>query len=318
MYSFNNWPAQHRNLLLIVILLVIAFCIVGYIRIYPRWVEYTDLRDEKASIESKLLKSEWPKDPERLKAILSQLTKRLDKDNGNNNGKGLKAETDEVMNKATSMFTEKIVDEYESIAFFIQRASQTEYKNQYDLLDSYFQGKNINIDNTVFGMNEMSSEPLKYQMLLKLWTTQAVVDCALQAKMRIISQRVAGGNHGRPISMVSILPMQSYYMNEKDAAPYLLEFPVHIEIMGTLENFSNFTDLLFKDGRFLPMTKLELAAVPPNLKNPPRPDNEGNIYSSWIVARVTCSSFFLPQTPPKDEGGSSSSKKTKTERPVGI
>lgn len=318
MHSFKNWPAQHRNLLLIVILLAIAFSVVGYVHVYPHWVEYTELRDEKSSIENKLLKSEWPKDPERLKAILAQLTKRLEKDNGNNNGKGLRAETEEVIAKATSMFNDKIVEEYESISFFIQRASQTEYKNQYDLLDSYFQGKNINIDNTVFGMNEMSSEPLKYQMLLKLWTTQAVVDCALQSKMHIMTQRTAGGNHGRPVSMVSVLPMQSYYLNDRDASPYLLEFPVHIELIGSLQNFSDFTDLLFKDGRFLPMTRMELAAVPPSLRNLPKPDGEGNIYSGTVVARVTCSSFFLPQTPPKEDSGSSSSKKTTTARPVGI
>ncbi len=321
MYAFKDWPSQHRNLLLIVLFLIIALAVVGYLRTYPRWVEYTEIRDEKASIESKLIKSEWPKDPERLKAILSQLTKRLEKDNGNENGKGLKAETEEVMAKATSMFNERIINEYESIGDFIQKASQTEYKNQYDVLDSYLQGKNINIDSTIFGMDESTAEPLKYQMLLKLWTAKEIVDCALASKMMVMSRRPQAGSRGRMSALITVKPMQSYYINNSDSSPYLLEFPIHIELMGTLENFAKFTDSLFSDGHFLPMSKLELSAVPPQQRNPPKPDKEGNIYSRLIIARVTCSSFFLPQTPPQKEGGSgkgSGGGGKVSERPIGI
>ncbi len=317
MHNFKDWPSQHRNLLLIVLFLLIAFAAVGYIRVYPRWVEYTEIRDEKASIEAKLIKSEWPKDPERLKSILSLLTKRLEKDNGNNNGKGLKAETEEVMAKATSMFNERIINEYESIGDFIQKASQTEYKNQYDVLDSYLQGKNINLDNTIFGMDVATSEPLKYQMLLKLWTVKEVVDCALQAKLFVISIPSPSGGRGKTASMRTVKPMQSYYINNNDANPYLLEFPIYIELRGTLENFSKFTDILFSEGRFLPLSKIELAALPPSLKA--QPDKQGNIYSRIITARVTCSSFFLPQTPPqKDSSTPKGGSSAPSERPVGI
>ena len=317
MHNFKDWPSQHRNLLLTVLFLLIAFAAVGYIRIYPRWVEYTEIRDEKASIEAKLIKSEWPKDPERLKSILSLLTKRLEKDNGNNNGKGLKAETEEVMAKATSMFNERIINEYESIGDFIQKASQTEYKNQYDVLDSYLQGKNINLDNTIFGMDVATSEPLKYQMLLKLWTVKEVVDCALQAKLFVISIPSPSGGRGKTASMITVKPMQSYYLNNNDANPYLLEFPIYIELRGTLENFSKFTDILFSEGRFLPLSKIELSALPPSQRT--QPDKQGNIYSRIITARVTCSSFFLPQTPPqKDSSTPKGGSSAPSERPVGI
>ena len=312
MHKFNDWPVQHRNLLLIVLFMLIALAAIAYIRLYPRWTEYTDLRDEKASIEEKLIKSEWPKDSGRLKAILQLFNNRL---NGEN---GLIADTKNVIARATSMFNDRAEEEYESIELFMQKASQTEYKNQYDMLESYLQGKNIYIDNTVFGMDESTADPLKYQMLLKLWTVKEIVDCALEAKMIVLTRPSPSGAHGKVASMITVKPMQSYYISNNDASPYLLEFPVYIELRGTLENFSKFTDLLFTGDRFLPMSKLELVAVPPSLKNPPKPDKAGNIQSKIIIARVTCSSFFLPKTPPQKEGSSGKSISTPSERPVGI
>ena len=318
MHNYKDWPVQHRNLLLIVLFMAIASAALAYIRLYPLWTEYTELRDEKASIEAKLLKSEWPKDPERLNALLSQFTKRLNKDNGNDNGKGLIAETKDVIETATSMFNERIDDEYESTAVFIQKASQTDYKDQFNTLELSLQRYNVNIDNTVFGMSETTAEPQKYQMLLKLWTVEKIVQCAVDAKLKVINRPSPSGGQGRIVSMITVKPMQSYYINANDAEPYLLEFPVYIELIGTLENFSKFTDSLFADGRFLPMSQLELTANPPSVKNPPKPDKAGDIYSKLITARITCSSFFMPQTPPQKDSAPSKDVGKPSDRPVGI
>ena len=346
MHNFKDWPSQHRNLLLIVLFIVIACAAATYIRLYPLWVEYTELRDEKESIEAKLLKSEWPKEPGRLNGYLQNFTKRLegteknkrskaktndkandkdkDKDNGdvadneNEKDKGLVAETAEVIKNATSMFNKRIDNEYESTAVVIQKASQTDYKDQFNTLDNYLEGKGINIDNTVFGMSETTTEPLKYQMLLKLWTVKEIVDCAIDAKMIVINRPSPSGQ-GKRVGMITVKPMQSYYINANDAEPYLLEFPVYIELIGTLENFSKFTDSLFSEGRFLAMSQIELTANPPSLRNPPKPNKDGDIYSKIITARITCSSFFLPQTPPqKNTAPSSKDTGRPTERPVGI
>ncbi len=317
MHNLKDWPVQHRNLLLIVLFAAIAFAAIAYIRLYPLWTEYTELRDEKASIEEKLLKSEWPKDPDRLNALLKQFSKRLDKDNGNDNDKGLIAETQDVIQKATSMFDDLIVNEYESTAVFIQKASQTDYKDQFNTLDTSLNGIGINIDNTVFGMSETTTEPLKYQMLLKLWTVRKIIDCALEAKMAVVSRPSPSGQ-GKRVAMITVKPMLSYYINANDAEPYLLEFPVYIELVGTLEHFSKFMDSLFTDERFLPMSQLELTANPPSLRNPPKPDKAGDIYSRIITARITCSSFFLPQAPPQKERAPSKEASSSSERPLGI
>ena len=310
MANNHKWPAGHRNLLAVVILLTIAAIACIYLRLRPRWLEYTETRDEKASIEAKLIKSEWPNDPERLEAILKGFTKQLgDKE------KGLKVETAQIIAKATGMFKERIENEYETIPDFIQRASQTEYKDQYDRLDTYLQGRSIILDTSVFGMNELTSEPFKYQMLLKLWTTQAIVDCALDNKLRVTSKPLAG-SRGRRASSITVLPMKSYYLNENDATPYVLEFPVQLEIIGSMANFSAFVDSLFTEGRFLPITNMELIAQPPQGGKLPGHDKEGIINYHTIRVQIICSSFFLPQTLPQKEV--TSPKAVVSERPAGI
>ena len=310
MSNNSKWPTGHRNLLAIVILLTIAAIAVTYLRLRPRWIEYTETRDEKAGIEAKLIKSEWPNDPERLEAILNGFNKQL-----GNKEKGLKVETAQIIAKATSMFKERIENEYETIPDFIQRASQTEYKDQYDRLETYLQGKNIILDTSVFGMNELTSEPLKYQMLLKLWTTQAVIDCAINNKLRVTSQPLPG-SRGRRASSITVLPMKSFYLNENDPTAYVLEFPIQVELTGSMANFSAFVDSLFTEGRFLPMVNMELIAQAPHGNKLPNSDKEGNINYHSIVVQVVCSSFFLPQAPPQKD--STSGPKTVSERPVGI
>lgn len=296
--NLQKWPREHRILLGTDIVLLILCLLAAFFYLKPRWVQYVEERDEKASLEARLNKSEWPKDSERLKAMLKDFNKKLDKDNGN--GKGLKKETTEILTRATELFKDKIVNEYGSVADFMQKASQTEYKDQFDKLDTYFQGKNIYIERSYFGMDELTSEPFKYQMLLKLWTTQAVVDCALKAKLKIITRPLGGGNRGRRASHISVLPMNSYVLNQNESTPYLLEFPVNIELTGTLDSFSAFVDSLFANGRFLPMTKMELVAQQPNLQKT-KPDADGRINTRAIAIRVVCSSFFLPAPAPMKE-----------------
>ena len=306
-----QWPAGHRNLLAIVILLTFAAIAVAYLRLRPHWIEYTEMRDEKAGIEAKLVKSEWPNDPERLEAVLKAFSKQLgDKD------KGLKKDTAEIIARATGIFKERIENEYETIPDFIQRASQTEYKDQYDRLDSYLQGKNIILDTSVFGMNELTSEPFKYQMLLKLWTTQAVVDCVLNSKMGVTWRRLTG-SRGRMASNITILPMKSYCLNEGDANPYILEFPVQLEISGTIAEFYAFVESLFTEGRFLPVTRMELVNLAPAGGKLPKPKKDGDIDYQRIVVQIVCSSFFLPQAPPQQKD-SPSGKAAVSERPAGI
>ncbi|MBR4221533.1 MAG: hypothetical protein IKR81_10270, partial [Victivallales bacterium] len=124
------------------------------------------------------------------------------------------------------------------------------------------------------------------------------------------------GSRGRRASCITVLPMKSYYLNEDDANPYVLEFPVQLELIGNMANFSAFVDSLFTEGRFLPITNMELIAQPPQGGKLPGHDKEGNINYHVIRVQIVCSSFFLPQAPPQKEA--TSTKSVVSERPAGI
>ena len=310
----RKWPEKHKMLLIVSLILAFATALYIYFILKPVWEEHSQAQSEMNDLNARLRQTIWPSDPDRLEALLAEYRRRLDKDNGT--GRGQIEDTRKLLALASSMFDEMIIREYGSKADFMSKASQTEYKDQYDRLDTYLQGKNIVLDTSVFGMNELTSEPFKYQMLLKLWTTQAIVDCAINNKMRVTAKPLAG-SRGRRASNITVLPMKSYYLNENDANPYVLEFPVQLELIGNMTNFSAFVDSLFTEGRFLPITNMELIAQPPQGGKLPNHDKEGNVNYHTIRVQIVCSSFFLPQAPPQQKEGTSS-KTVVSERPAGI
>ena len=255
-------------LLVISLLLAITALLYVFFILKPVWIEHSQAEAEIKELNGKLSQSIWPRDPDRLDAMLGEFRKRLDKDNGT--GKGQIEDTKKVLELASSMFNEMIIREYGSKADFITKASQTEYKDQFDKLDTYLQGKGISLDTAIFGMNELSSEDDNYPMLLKLWTTKAVVDCILASGMKITNARLPG-TKGRASSQLKVLKAKSYFVDGKAEQPYLIEYPVFAEVTGNSRQLAALADQLFSNGNFLPLTQLEIVAdLPPGGRQQPK------------------------------------------------
>ncbi|MBQ6474158.1 MAG: hypothetical protein IJJ33_19380 [Victivallales bacterium] len=289
-----KWPKCHQNLVAVVFLLAVACLLAWMFRLRPQWQEYDRLRAEREGLEGQLKSSAWPRDASRLDALLRDYRKRIDKDLGTGTGQGLREYSENVLRRATSQFHERIIGEYGSLQDFMQKASQTEYKDQYDRLDTYLLGHKVNLDQSIYGMDESTNEPHKYQMLLKLWTTQGVVDCAVGAGLRVTQSR---SSRGRPASQVHICPMRAYALSDSSAEAYLLEFPVQMEVRGKLEAFRRFVQSLCSENHFYPIIQMELVTTPPRTggKNPDKGDKDGFFRTHDLTARVVCSSFFMPK-----------------------
>ena len=309
-----KWPKCHQNLLATILLLFLASMMFVMFRLRPQWQEYSRLRSERDGLEGQLKSSIWPRDASRLDALLRDYRKRIDKDLGTGTGQGLKQFSEDVLKRATSQFDERIIGEYGSIQDFMQKASQTEYKDQYDRLDTYLLGHKVNLDQSIFGMDESTNEPHKYQMLLKLWTTKGVVDCAVAAGLKVTQSR---SSRGRPASQVHICPMRAYTISESAAESYLQEFPVQMEVRGKLSAFRKFVQLLCSDGHFFPIIQMELSTTPPRTsgKNPEKGDKDGFFRTRELTARVVCSSFFMPKA---GEAVKMEVKKTRPSLPQGL
>jgi len=275
---------------MITIAAVIAALLAFIVFLQPKWKALKETRSDFARTENKLKESPWPRDSERLQTILNNYQKTL------SSGKqsGLKSFSEETLKKATSLFNDKINDEYGSAALFINKASQIEYKDQYDRMNSTFQNQRIYLDQFIFGMDESTVEPEKFKMLLKVWTAEKLVNLALEHKLRIAQDRsLRTGPHNQYFAAkISVLPERAYILDEGDKAPFLLEFPVRITVRCSMKNFLSFVAALQTEPVFLPMVQMEMLTdtSPANRIS----DEEGNLSMSDLEITIVCSSFYHP------------------------
>ena len=284
----DRWLPQHRILALLSLLLAIACAAYGFLRLRPQWRLYQDTLEEKESVDSKLNATAWPRDPDRLQVILKDFRAKLGKGNSKN---GMTADTAQLLEHATVLFRERIDAAYGSTEVFLEKSSQTEYKDQYDRLASDLREKGVILSSEIFGMDEETSEDLKYQMLLKLWTARAVTDRIFTSGLTILRKP---DSRKRPVSVITVLPVKEYILSADDTSPYLIEIPVKVEMTGTMEQLQAFIHSLYTEDCFLPIIQMELSTPPPP---PPAQTDNGQprkVEQRMIQVKVICSSFFLP------------------------
>ena len=73
----QNWPASHRNLLSVSIVLLLIFLGIAYFIVYPMWREYDEEHSEYEENEHKVATSQWPRDAERMQGLLNSYKKIL-------------------------------------------------------------------------------------------------------------------------------------------------------------------------------------------------------------------------------------------------
>lgn len=338
--TLQRWPKLHRMLLVVAFLLLVVAVLYGVFIVLPRRSAYKELLSEKKAIEKKLAESLWPQDSERLKSLLKDYERTSDGTMKRSVGNavktvdwdvmGAKDKAEMVLKHCTSMFDKRIANEYGDVSNFINKASQTEYKDLYDRTAALLEGLKVFLEPSIFGMDETTAEPAKYQMMLKMWTVEELVRRVTASKLQVVREMsVNTAGRGRP-SKITVLPMIAYRLDERDKEPYLLEFPVRMEVSGSMENVIDFVrslqprpSWLAGDGEevtsdecFLPMKQLEMLALSPQrgevLVEPSgevklafrKPNGElagnrlmgqnGLLEIKQITATVICSSFFRP------------------------
>ncbi len=289
-YPYKNWPAPCRNVLMLCIAACIAAVLVFLLLLQPKWRELREAKADYAANEKKLKDSPWPRDPERLQTLLSTYQRSL----GSARQAGLKKLAEDSLKRAGSQFEDKINFEYGDAALFISKASQIEYKDQYDRMYSSLQNKRIYLDQYVFGMDETTVEPVKYKMLLKIWTADKLVNLALQHKLRIcVDNSIRTGPHNQfYAAKISVLPEKAYVLDEDDKQPYLLEFPVRITVRCSLNDFLQFCAALQSEPDFFPMQQIEI--LTDVSRGGVLVDEDNNLVLNQLEITFVCSSFYQP------------------------
>ena len=290
---FAEWPQEHRNLLAAAGLFVVFVGIAYVVFFRARIQELSDSRRALAKTQKKLQETSWPNDAGRLKRLLDGYKRDLE---GTKTKQGLKQLAETTLEHCTSLFSEKIKDAYGNDDNFKEKASQVEFKDEIDKLDSYLQGKGIFLAKTIFGLDETSLDSSKYQMLLKVWTTEKIVNLALEHKLTVgvsfKKEDKAGPRNDKRGALITALPINSYILNSGDKQPYLLEIPIKITVAGNMSRFLDFAEALQSEETFLPMTRLEIQSFPPGDS---KGNAEGFLVHDRIQATIVCSAFYRPQ-----------------------
>jgi len=293
-YQLADWPQEHRNLLAAAGLFMVFVGIAYFVFFRARIQELSDSRYAFAKTQKKLQETSWPNDAGRLKKLLEGYKRELE---GTSTKQGLKQLAETTLVHSSSLFDDKIKDAYGTDENFMEKASQVEFKDEYDKLNSYLQGKGIFLAKTIFGLDETSLDSSKYQMLLKVWTTEKLVNLALEHKLTVNSspkkEDKTGPRNDKRGALITAMPINSYILNPGDKQPYLLEIPVKITFTGSMARFLDFAEALQSEEIFLPMTRLEIQSSPPDDKD--KGNSDGYLIRDRIQATIVCSAFYRPQ-----------------------
>ncbi|MFA6815406.1 MAG: hypothetical protein WCS73_03840 [Lentisphaeria bacterium] len=293
---WKQWPRCHRHLFIFSILGILFLMLICFVTLRPQWKELQQIRQEKQKAETKVRESSWPGDPERLNALLQDLKNKVENPK---NKLGVKATAEKILKEATSVFAERIVEEYGGMNNFINQASQIEYRDQYDRLTSRFEGQGIYLSKTLFGMDETSAEEYKYSMLLKLWTVEKIYEILAKNNLRIVQdpQVQTDANKRHDAAKITVLPMKAYSMDKDSEVPYLQEYQVQFTVGGLLPDLIQAFHDLQSGNDFLPVVRMECTHETLGRKRN-RPNAKGELIIRRIQAVIVCSTFFCP-----DESG---------------
>ncbi|MCK5803851.1 MAG: hypothetical protein KAI66_13505 [Lentisphaeria bacterium] len=286
----KNWPQKHRNLVTyaIFVLLVFAACWVLFVR--PMKKELEKVRDDWEKRQTRLLREGWPLNPGKLEALRESYRARLD---GKGSDAGIKARSDAVALRSSSMFDERIRTSFGTRGDFMKAVSRLDYQTQFNRVFRELAKEDVLLAPDELKLSEDSSSPYVYQLVLQVWTLEMVVRHALDQGLKVAAAETAKvrvGNRDVPAAKVTVLPVRAYYAQAKDADPYVLEMPVRMTVSGGVDQCRAFLRQLTSEGTFLPISHLQLYA-----DDPSRPEYErrGSVKIDKVRMEVECSAFFL-------------------------
>lgn len=297
----REWPRQHRNLAGVVVFLLLAYGGVYLFVVRPKDQEVADARGALQETREKLQKTGWPLEAERLGRLLEDMEKNLEGPRGKTPGDarsatGIKRKAELILKDATTMFAPRIGKLFPSSHDFVNEVSLLDYQEEFAHMERRFRNDDVVLAKDMLGLWEDTSSPYTYQLLLQIWTLDELVGLALKNELKPVKTplvRVNAETGARQASQLTVLPVRAYFLDPEDKDPYVLEFPVRLTLAGRLSDFCNFLSALHRDGRFLPVSRMELKTDSPAGR--PRLDRDGNARVDHVEVDLECSSFFRLQ-----------------------
>ncbi|MBO7619054.1 MAG: hypothetical protein J6T06_00980, partial [Victivallales bacterium] len=181
--------------------------------------------------------------------------------NGKQDTDGLVKAADDTLARAAMTFRSEIHNVYPSDEprglspedQFVYNSTRIDYKDLSDRIKSEFKEKNIIFTEKCFETD--TAEPV-FHLMLKLWTCRILLHNALANSLAVETEE----NGEAKLSATHTL---AYAIGNDNAKPYLLEFPVTLHLVGTMENFLKFIKSLQENDLYLPIKNIRVYSQPP-------------------------------------------------------
>jgi hypothetical protein len=276
-----------------------------------------DIRDERNSLLKELndmtKETPYPLDAVRLSTLAENARRRLDgvtqkREDGTEFNNGLIARSQQVLERATGMFDDRIKREYTDISTFMNQVSRIVYRDELDELKRRLSEKQIILDEEILGIGENTDDEETYLLMLKLWTIDRMVSVLVEKNgLGIETRRLAPkegapaprgpfglGGGGRIASEITVLPTRFYILDREDTSPYVMELPVRIRVQGPLPTVCNAIRELQSNGNFMTVNRIILETENPLLMSQRQPGSDGFLRTRNVVVMLEVSSYFRP------------------------
>lgn len=265
----------HQNLLLCLLLATALQAVLYMLVLRPRLQEATHQERELEQLQQRFSGSRWPRSATLLRTMLSDMQKRLE---GSDGKEGITAQTRTILKQAGTMFERRIHEQYGTREDFIRSVSRLDYQEEYIRLQNRLQEAGVTLHPAVFNLAENSAAAYNYQLMLQLWTTDALCRLVHDSGLTVTTTL----EHGNNASQLAVLPIDAYFQDDKAPLPFILEIPLAVTVQGTLAQFSHFLEGLQSPELFLAVRNFELFVQVPDGKSP----------DPKLKVALECSSYF--------------------------
>ena len=300
--DMKNLLKPHQILLLVALILAGVQVAVYFLLLKPQSDAVQEITESIDDLRSTMKSGKWPWDNVLLEKHLKELRKEA---GGDAKGGGKRPDRLERARKMMGgTFHANIQKLYDpegkteiKIVDFMANATRLDYQAEYDRVDKALKQRNIFLSKEVLGIGPDAQGTYMYQMLMRIWTVEKLCQLAAENELAVCMENGTAKNVGRgrgvkPIAhIVSYLP-RAYYELPISERPYLIDFPVEIDVEGTLEACMDYLHALDSDTVCMPPIHYEIISNPPTEK---KGDDEGWVKLGKVRMRLVCSSYLTPE-----------------------
>lgn len=291
----KKWPKQHLNLFVILGFTLVICGVSYFIALRPLRARIKEDSEYIHETESKLKNSNWPLDAERLQKLLEMKKNILENNKTSDNAykaTGIRNKSALLLQECTNVFNKRIKKIFVNPADFAKEITRLDYQDEYNNVRDKLSQKNIYFSEESLNIGEDSDSTQIYPMVLQIWLVDEVSQLALKNSLEILDDehsKVKNENGKlKNAAKIQILPATPYSLYEKEKKIYVMEFPLRISLRGNLVQFSGFLRDLHTGGKYFPVTKLQIRALPDWNETA----NETLLHNSKLDLEVECSAFF--------------------------